>query len=181
MGEPFSLSVKMHNAAYRALDLDYTFVCFGIQNPEMGVQAIRTLGIRGMSVSMPYKVTVMPFLDSIDQAALAIGAVNTINNISGRLTGYNTDYKGAVRALQESTSLSGKRLAILGAGGAARAVAYGSRKEGAEVVVFNRSPEPGNDLASRKDDCGTAICRDEAWRNFYQWIARWRGRPGVAD
>ena len=145
--EPFSLAVRIHTAAYQALDLDYTFVCFGVENPELAVQAIRTLGIRGMSVSMPYKAAVMPFLDEIDPAARAIGAVNTINNQNGRLIGYNSDFIGAVRALQEATDLNGQKLALLGAGGAARAVAYGTKQAGAQVTIFNRSAERGKALA----------------------------------
>lgn len=151
MGEPFSLGVKIHNAAYRALGLDYTFVCFGVENPELAVQAIRTLGIRGMNVSMPYKQAVMPFLDRIDEAAHRIGAVNTINNLDGTLTGYNTDCIGAIRALQEKTDLAGKKLAILGAGGAARAIIYGAKQAGTHVTIFNRSPERGQELAKAFD------------------------------
>lgn len=148
MAEPFSLGVRIHNAAYKELGLDYTFVCFGVENPELAVQAIRTLGIRGMSVSMPYKSAVMPFLDELDQAAREIGAVNTIDNRNGRLTGYNTDFIGAVRALQEVTDLTGGSLAVLGAGGAARAIAYGVKRAGAKVAIFNRSTERGQALAS---------------------------------
>lgn len=154
MGEPFSLGVKIHNAAYQALGLDYTFVCFGVENPELAVQAIRTLGIRGMNVSMPYKQAVIPFLDNVDEAAARIGAVNTINNLDGRLTGYNTDCIGAIRALEEKTSLKGENLAILGAGGAARAIVFGARQAGANVTIFNRSPEKGQALA---DDFDTAF------------------------
>lgn len=151
MGEPFSLGVKIHNAAYQALGLDYTFVCFGVENPELAVQAIRTLGIRGMNVSMPYKQAVIPFLDEVDETARRIGAVNTINNVDGRLTGYNTDCIGAIRALQEKTSLGGKKLALLGAGGAARAIALGVRQAGAQVTIFNRSADKGQALAAEFD------------------------------
>ncbi|MDR3413810.1 MAG: shikimate dehydrogenase [Formivibrio sp.] len=154
MGEPFSLGVKIHNAAYRALGLDYTFVCFGVEDPERAVQAIRTLGIRGMNVSMPYKQAVMPFLDQIDDAAQRIGAVNTINNLDGRLIGYNTDCIGAIRALEEKIAPRGKTLAILGAGGAARAIVYGAKQAGAKVTVFNRSQESGQALA---DEFGVAF------------------------
>ena len=147
MGSPFSLSAKIHNAAYAALGLDYTFVCFGVEDPVAAVAAIRTLGVRGMNVSMPYKTAVMPHLDKIDESAHVIGAVNTINNVDGVLTGYNTDYLGAVRALEEVTDLCGKRIAVIGAGGAARAVVYGCLQAAAEVTVFNRSIERGAALA----------------------------------
>lgn len=144
MGSPFSLSAKIHNAAYAALGLDYTFVCFGVEDPVAAVAAIRTLG---MNVSMPYKTEVMPYLDRVDESAQVIGAVNTINNVDGVLTGYNTDYLGAIRALREVTELSHKRIAVIGAGGAARAVVYGCLQEAAEVTVFNRSIERGAALA----------------------------------
>ena len=147
MGSPFSLSAKIHNAAYAALGLDYTFVCFGVDDPVAAVTAIRTLGVRGMNVSMPYKTAVIPHLDAIDESARAIGAVNTINNLDGVLTGYNPDCLGAVRALQEITGLNNKRIAVIGAGGAARAVVYGCLQARAQVAVFNRSPARGMALA----------------------------------
>ncbi|EJN18385.1 shikimate 5-dehydrogenase [Pseudomonas sp. GM78] len=147
MGSPFSLSAKIHNAAYAALGLDYTFVCFGVEDPVAAVAAIRALGVRGMNVSMPYKTAVMPYLDKVDESARVIGAVNTINNVDGVLTGYNTDYLGAVRALQEVTELRDKRIAVIGAGGAARAVVYGCLQAAGEVTVFNRSIERGTALA----------------------------------
>lgn len=148
MAEPYSLSMRVHNAAYRALGIDYTFVCFGIEDPAAAIQAIKTLGIRGMNVSMPYKSAVIPLLDRLDEAAAKIGAVNTIDNRDGVLTGYNTDFIGATRALEEISALSGKRIAVLGAGGAARAIAYGTKNAGADVTVFNRSAERGERLAS---------------------------------
>jgi len=145
---PYRMAVEVHNAAYRELGIDYTFVYFGITDAEQGVQAIRALGIRGMNVSMPFKSAVIPYLDRLAPSAAAIGAVNTIDNRDGFLTGYNTDYIGAMRALQEATSLAGKRVALLGGGGAARAVAYGLVEEGAEVLVYNRSLDKAQRLAA---------------------------------
>jgi len=141
------MAVEIHNAAYRQLGVDYTFVYFGIDDAEKGVQAIRALGIRGMNVSMPFKSAVIPFLDHLDPAAASIGAVNTINNKDGILTGYNTDFVGALRALREKTELTGKRVALLGAGGAARAVGYGLVTSGAKVTIFNRSADKAKSLA----------------------------------
>jgi shikimate dehydrogenase len=144
---PYRMAVEIHNAAYRELNLDYTFVYFGISNPEEGVRAIRALGIRGMNVSMPFKSAVIPFLDRLDTAAETIGAVNTIDNREGILTGYNTDYIGALRALQEVNDLRGKRVVLLGAGGAARAIGYGLVTAGATVDVYNRSIDKAAKLA----------------------------------
>jgi shikimate dehydrogenase len=151
---PYRMAVEVHNAAYRALGIDYTFVYFGITNPEEGVKAIRALGIRGMNVSMPFKSAVVPFLDKLDSAAAAIGAVNTIDNKDGILTGYNTDFIGAMRALQEVTDIPGKRVALLGAGGAARAIGYGLVTAGAEVNVYNRSIGKAERLA---EDLGLKV------------------------
>lgn len=151
MAEPFSLSEKIHNAAYAHLGLEYCFVCFGVDDPAAAVQAIRTLGVRGMNVSMPYKSAVMQFLDNIDEAAQTIGAVNTINNVEGVLTGYNTDYLGALAALREAIDPKGRRIAVIGAGGAARAVVYGCTQAGAQVTVFNRTAPSGQALASSLD------------------------------
>ena len=148
MGQPFTFNVRVHNAAYQALGLDYTFVCFGVEDVPGAIAAMRALGIRGMNVSMPHKQAVIPHLDALDGTACDIGAVNTIDHVDGRLTGYNTDCVGAVRALEEATELKGRRLALLGAGGAARAIAYGARNAGAEVTVFNRTAERGLRLAS---------------------------------
>ncbi len=144
---PYRLAVEIHNCAYRELGLDYTFVYFGITDPMAGVEAIRTLGIRGMNVSMPFKSAVIPHLDRLDPAAKAIGAVNTIDNRDRVLTGYNTDYIGALRALEEKTELAGMRVAVLGAGGAARAVSYGLVQKAARVTVYNRSVKSGRLLA----------------------------------
>ena len=143
---PYRLAVEIHNCAYRELGLDYTFVYFGITDPVAGVEAIRTLGIRGMNVSMPFKSAVIPHLDHLDPAAKAIGAVNTIDNRDRVLTGYNTDYIGALRALEEKTELGGMRVAVLGAGGAARAVCYGLAQKKARVTVYNRSVKQGRHL-----------------------------------
>lgn len=147
-GQPFTFNVKVHNAAYRALGIDYTFVSFGVNDAALAVQAIRTLGIRGMNVTMPHKQAVIAHLDALDETAREIGAVNTIDNRDGYLTGYNTDCAGAVRALEEVTPLAGQRIALLGAGGAARAIAWGAKRAGAAVTVFNRTATRGEALAS---------------------------------
>ncbi|MEJ8848491.1 shikimate dehydrogenase [Variovorax rhizosphaerae] len=146
-GTPFTFNVKVHNAAYRALGVDYTFVCFGVDDAAGGVQAMRTLGIRGLNVTMPHKQTVIPHLDALDDTAREIGAVNTIHNVDGFLTGYNTDCIGAVRAIEEASPLDGRRVALLGAGGAARAIAWGMRRAGAKVTLFNRTAERGEAFA----------------------------------
>ena len=154
MGSPFSLSAKIHNAAYAALGLDYTFVCFGIEDPVAGVAAIRALGVRGMNVSMPYKTVVMEHLDAIDEAALVIGAVNTINNIDGVLTGYNTDYSAIALLIARNRlalrQAQGPGLSVLlrGSGGMAKATAAAFRDAGfTDVTIVARNEQSGRALA----------------------------------
>ena len=153
-GTPFTFNVKVHNAAYRALGVDYTFISFGVEDAPAAVNAIRTLGIRGMNVTMPHKQAVIPHLDELDATASEIGAVNTIDNRDGHLKGYNTDCIGAIRAIEEASPLDGKRVALLGAGGAARAIAWGARRAGAKLTIFNRTPERGRAFA---DEFGLAF------------------------
>ncbi len=134
------LGAAMHNAAYARLGLDFTYVPFSVSEGQLGdaLAGMRALGIRGLGISMPFKLAIMPWLDDIDPLARAIGAVNTVVNEGGRLTGHNTDAWGAVRALEEVLPVAGRRVLVLGAGGAARAVVFGLWKAGAQVTVANR-------------------------------------------
>ncbi|XXR60375.1 shikimate dehydrogenase [Sorangium sp. So ce385] len=145
---PVSTGAAMHLAAYRALGLDFTYIPFAVTDVEGALRGMRALGIRGLGVSMPYKQAVIPLLDEIDPIAARIGAVNTIVNDGGRLRGYNTDWIGAARALEEATQLGGARVLLLGAGGAARAVAFGLAERGARVTIANRDLEKARQLAA---------------------------------
>jgi shikimate dehydrogenase len=138
---PVSLGARMHLAGYAALELPFTYVPFAVKEADIqgALHGMRALGIRGFGVSMPFKLQVMPMLDRLDELARRIGAVNTIVNDEGVLTGYNTDAWGAVSALSEVTSLAGKRATVIGAGGAARAVVFALRAEGVQVHVVNRT------------------------------------------
>jgi shikimate dehydrogenase len=111
------------------------------------VAGLRALGFRGASITIPHKESVMACLDEVEDTARLIRAVNTIVNANGRLQGYNTDFSGAIRALKDKTPLTGRAVAILGAGGAARAVAFGILAEGGRVTIFNRAAERGKKLA----------------------------------
>jgi shikimate dehydrogenase len=139
--------VTMHNAAYEAADLPFVYVAFEIHDTREAVLAMRYLGIRGLGVSMPHKIQIMQYLDALDATAERIGAVNTVVNDDGRLTGYNTDWIGALRALREEGNVAGRRAVVVGAGGAARAVVYGLAREGAQVIVYNRTVSRGEELA----------------------------------
>lgn len=150
-----SYSPLMHNAAYKALDIDdrfvYTTVEVKPQYLKMAVDGVRVLGICGMSITMPFKQTVMKYLERIDKEAKIIGAVNTIVNDNGKLIGYNTDWIGAITALENKTKLKNKRIAVIGCGGAARAIVYGLIKKGAIVKIFNRSKDKADELAKEFD------------------------------
>lgn len=149
IGHPVShsLSPAMHNAAYKKLGLNNSFMAFDTTDLKSTIRCIRDLNIKGVSVTIPHKIKVMALLDKIDGTAREIGAVNTIIRSNGRLTGTNTDWIGALDALKEKTALKGKRVALIGAGGGARAIAYGLKKEGAYVSVFNRTLESAVSLS----------------------------------
>jgi shikimate dehydrogenase len=142
-------SPLMHNAAYRALGIDATYLAFDVRPSGLAaaMAGIRELGLRQVAVSIPHKLEVMQYLDEIDEGALKIGAVNTVTSRDGRLVGSNTDWIGATRAIERATSLDGKRCVVLGAGGAARAVVFGLLERGASVHVLNRTVERAETLA----------------------------------
>ncbi len=155
IGDPVedSLSPQIHNAGYEKLGIDDRFVytaCL-ISSEKLAdfVAGAKAMGIRGICCKMPHKLEIMRYLDETDPVAKTIGAVNTVVNDNGRLTGYNTDWIGIVRPLEALTGLRGKRVALLGAGGAARAAAYGVTKQGAELTVYNRTLEKARLLAGQ--------------------------------
>ena len=137
----------MYNAAFQALKLNYIYVPLAVRDLARAVDGVRHLGIKAIGVTIPYKVEVIPYLDDLDQDARRIGAVNAILNQDGRLLGANTDGKGAVRALLEVSALRDKRVLLLGAGGAARALAFALADEGSEPVIINRTLSAAQDLA----------------------------------
>lgn len=145
---PVSMGKVMHEAAYRALGLDWTYAPFACVHVGDAVRGMRALSIRGLGVSMPFKIDVLPFVDAISPLAARIGAVNTLVNDDGVVTGHNTDASGAVAALSEEISLAGRRVLVLGAGGAARAVAFGLVDAGAVVTIANRTADKAVELAT---------------------------------
>lgn len=138
----------MYNAAFAAVGLNYVYVPFVVNDLQKAVAGVRHLGVKAVGVTIPYKIDVVPYLDELDSDARRIGAVNAIVNHNGSLRGANTDGKGAIKALQEVTTISGKKVVILGAGGAARAVAFALADAGAEVVIVNRTQERAATLAA---------------------------------
>ncbi len=142
-------SPAMHNAAFSALELDAVYTAFDVLPEALrdAMAGARALGIRQLAVSIPHKRAVMEHLDEVDETAARIGAVNTVTLRDGRLVGSNTDGVGAVRALEREVALDGARAAVLGAGGAARAIVHALVQAGARVVVLNRTPERARALA----------------------------------
>ncbi len=145
-----SLSPLIHNAAFKERGIDGEYGVFEVN--EIGLQNfmefVKAEPISGLSVSLPHKVNIMQYMHVIDDDAKSIGAVNTVLNNRGTLYGYNTDFAGSNAALGE---IKGKKFAILGAGGAARAIVYGILKEGGAATVYNRSFDKAKKLA---DDLG---------------------------
>ena len=135
------MSPAIHNAAFEKLALNYTYLAFNVNDVEGAIRGMRALNIRGFSVTMPHKIEAMKYLDEIDSVAQKIGAVNTVVNNDGRLKGYNTDWVGFVRSLEAQTPIQDKRIVILGAGGAARAVAFGIEQRGGKMTILNRAQE----------------------------------------
>jgi shikimate dehydrogenase len=136
-------SPVMHNAAFAALGLDYRYLAFHVAPVDLraAIQAIRTLRLRGVNVTVPHKENAVRYLDSVSELASAIGAVNTIVNDDGRLHGDNTDVHGFVESLRAYKAyLRGRRAIVVGAGGASRAILCGLQRVGTkEVLVANRT------------------------------------------
>jgi shikimate dehydrogenase len=128
LGNPVehSLSPAIHNAAFEKLGLNFVYLAFRVEDIAGAIRGIRALGnVRGFSVTIPHKVAVIPHLDEVETTARHIGSVNTIVVEKGKLTGYNTDATGSLRALRDGgVRLEGQRVLMLGSGGAARAIAF---------------------------------------------------------
>ncbi|SRR5258708_2222304 len=161
IGDPVehSLSPQMHNAGYEALHIDDQFVNVAarvhVKDIAQTINAVKLLGIRGLICTVPHKVAVIPYLDTIDPIAEKIGAVNTVINNDGILTGHNTDWLGVSAPLERVIDLQDKTVAILGAGGAARAAIYAATSKGAKVTIYNRTVSHAEELA--KEFAGKAF------------------------
>ena len=153
IGDPVehSLSPQIHNAGYKALQIDDQFVYIAchveVKNTEDFVKGFRAMGINGVSCTLPHKIAVMPYLDHIENIAKKIGAVNTIVNEKGKLYGYNTDWIGILAPIEKQTELQNKTVALIGAGGAARAAAFAVTSKSAQLTIYNRTLEKAKDLA----------------------------------
>jgi shikimate dehydrogenase len=151
-----SLSPAIHNAAFAATGLDWVYVAFPVPPGEAAraAAAVRSLGIRGLNVTMPHKRDVIASLDELAPDAERAGAVNTIVSDGGRLIGQNTDGPGFLRFLEQDAGVdaSGSRVLVLGAGGAARAVSLALCDAGASVVLAARRPDQAEEVVSVAKD-----------------------------
>jgi len=157
------MSPPIHNAAYAELGLDFVYVSFRVVKERLSeaVAGLRALNVRGFNVTMPHKVTIIPMLDTLDPLARQIGAVNTVVNDDGVLTGYNTDGLGVLKALREKgVEPKGKKVVVIGAGGASRAISHVLARQGARLTITNRREEldwAENIAVSIRKDLGAEV------------------------
>ncbi|MDD5509715.1 MAG: shikimate dehydrogenase [Dehalococcoidales bacterium] len=146
IGDPIehTMSPVMHNAAFSELGIDYVYLPFRVKKDDLGqaIAGARALNLAGLNVTIPHKVAVISFLDELDPIAERIGAVNTIVNDNGALRGYNTDATGFLQALlDKGIKPEGKKVVVLGAGGASRGISFILAESGANLVILNRQVE----------------------------------------
>ena len=152
IGDPIehTLSPTIHNAAFSHLGLNFVFLAFHVKTADLenAIQGMRGLGIHGLNVTMPHKNKIISYLDEVDSTVQFLGSANTILNEDGKLSGFNTDGVGALNALKEnSVDLSDKKVLLLGAGGAAKAIAFSFAQEAGSLCILNRAPERAAVLA----------------------------------
>ena len=157
MGDPIahSMSPDIHNDAFEKENIEAVYHHFHVTKEGLNdaVKGMKALGIEGFNITIPHKTSIIPFLDEVDELALAIGAVNTVVNKNGRFIGYNTDGKGFFKSLCDEISgdIKAKKTLLIGAGGAARAIYFTLVKEGVKQVdIANRTKERAAQLVS---DC----------------------------
>ncbi|MEM2081334.1 MAG: shikimate dehydrogenase [Candidatus Bathyarchaeia archaeon] len=153
IGDPIAhtLSPTIQNAAFSHLKLDFVFLAFRVKSADLesAMRGMRGLGIHGLNVTMPHKGAVIKHLDQLDSTVQFLGSANTVLNKDGKLLGFNTDGVGALKALQENgVKLYDKKVLLLGAGGAAKAIAFAFAEEIGELVILNRAAEKAAELAA---------------------------------
>ncbi len=143
-----SLSPRMMNAAFRREVVNAVYLALHAKTVPDLLACIRDIPLHGVSVTMPYKEAIVEHLDNSDTWTQRTGACNTVVRAAdGKLYGFNTDVAGVLRPLEQRFSLSGAKILVLGAGGAARAAVFGLKERGAEVWILNRTPQPAQKLA----------------------------------
>lgn len=158
LGQPVdhSLSPRMHNAAFAALDLNWSYLAFPVPVGRVAdvVTGMALVGCRGLNVTIPHKQEVIDACSSVSDAVRAIGAANTlVPDGAGGFAAHNTDAEGFIRAIDEAApvDLDGESVLLLGAGGAARAVVHAARERGARVVIANRTRSHAEELGEAID------------------------------
>ena len=152
-----SLSPVMHNAGFDALKLNSVYVAFEPKNIGKTINCFKDLGVSGFNVTSPFKEEVMHYLDRIDSTAKAIGSVDTVVNENGLFIGYTTDGQGAINALKEKIEIKGKKVLLIGAGGAAKAIAFYLRKERAITTIISKSGTSAVKLAGMTGAKSTSL------------------------
>lgn len=160
-------TVVIQDAAFAAKGLFWHYLTLMVKPNDLGdaMQSVRALNFKGINLTIPHKVACMPYLDEIDKSAKLIGAVNTVKNDGGKLIGYNTDGQGFTKSLSaESVNLSGATIALLGAGGAARAIAIETALAGAKkIYIINRNKERGQELAELVNSGTGCLAEYKEW------------------
>ncbi|SEG69450.1 3-dehydroquinate dehydratase [Bryocella elongata] len=155
-----SMSPLMLNTAFRRETVNAVYLALQTSNAQDLFKLVKEIPLQGLSVTMPLKQDVIPFLERTDALSTKIGAVNTISRMAdGKWYGFNTDVHGIVGPLEKRMSLKGAKVLVLGAGGAARAAVFGCRDKGAEVWILNRTPETAAKLAKQS---GAKVIKREA-------------------
>lgn len=153
LGDPVNLSVSdvCHNYIFNLMNLNALYLKMQVKIPELAetLSLVKELGFKGLSITMPLKEAVLSYIDHVDTEAAKIGAVNTLLFKKGKIYGYNTDGIGALNAIEKTGPVRDKRLVLLGAGGAARAIAFEACKRGAKVTIVNRTLEKANKIATQ--------------------------------
>jgi shikimate dehydrogenase len=153
IGDPInhSLSPNIHSAAFRELNLDSSYIGYRIPKGELesGIEGLKKIKINGFNVTIPHKIEMMKYLDKMDETCSIVGAVNTVENKDGVLKGYNTDMDGFLEPLKKrNVTIEGKKILVVGAGGAARAIVAGIAKEKAKNVdIANRTLQNAKNLS----------------------------------
>ncbi len=135
-----TLSPVMHNASFKKLGMDSFFTAFEVGNIKNAISAMKSLNIRGASVTIPFKIQAAKYVDKLDPLARQIGSINTLLNKNGKIYGYNTDGIGALEALKKNkVKIKGSRILLLGNGGSARAIAFTLLAKGADITIAGRN------------------------------------------
>jgi shikimate dehydrogenase len=153
IGDPIdhSLSPNIHNAAFKALGMDCTYIAYRVPRGELkeGIESLKQIKISGFNVTIPHKIEMVKYVDEQSEECRIIGAVNTVTNEGGRLIGHNTDMDGFLEPIKKrNIAIKNEDVLLLGAGGAARAIVAGFAREGArKITIANRTKERGQELS----------------------------------